>query len=69
MTIIVPMFIAAEYFYTAPFKRRYKSRFQILIAPIAIIPLFFFTNYDVAILSAFVLLLYVYIAGRTLDIE
>jgi len=54
--IIVPMFFSAMHFFTAPFRKRYRSRVQILTAPLALVPFFFFTNIDVAILAALVLI-------------
>ena len=53
--IITPLFLLAMHFYTAPFRRRYRNKRQILLAPLAVIPLFLFTNIDICILSVIVL--------------
>ena len=50
------LFLSAMHFFTAPMKKRYTNKLQILIAPLALIPLFMFTNVDVAILSVLVLI-------------
>jgi len=55
LTIITPMFFAAMHFYTAPLRRKYTNKLQILSVPFAVIPFFYFTNVDVAILSGLVL--------------
>ena len=36
--VITPLFLAALHFYTAPFKRRYTNKLQILIVPLAFVP-------------------------------
>lgn len=60
--IILPMFLFAMHFYTAPFRKRYRNKRQILIVPLALVPPFFFTNIDILILSIIVLLQNGYIA-------
>ena len=55
MFIILPLFLAAMHFYTADIRKHYKSKVQILLVPLALIPLFYFTNIDIAILSVIVL--------------
>lgn len=67
ITIVLPLFLAAMHFFTAPFKKLYDNKLQILIAPLAIIPFFCFTNIDVAILSALVLIQNGYIAWYVID--
>ena len=54
MFIVLPLFCAAMHFYTADIRKHYKSRVQIIIVPLALIPLFCFTNIDIAILSVIV---------------
>ena len=65
--IILPLFLAAMHFYTASFKKRYFSKVQIMVVPLATIPFFFFTNIDIVIMSAIVLLQNGYIAWYTID--
>ena len=67
ITIILPLFLAAMHFFTAPFRKRYTSRVQILICPAAVIPLFCFTNIDIAILSVLVLVQNGYISWWVID--
>ena len=69
MFVITPLFLAAMHFYTAPFKRRYTNKLQILIVPLAFIPYFFFTNVDICILSTIVLLQNGYITWYQIDQE
>ena len=69
LTIILPLFIAAMHYYTAPYKYYYASRVQTLALPLAIVPFFFFQNWDVAILSGFVLILNGYITWQIIDRE
>lgn len=65
--IIMPMFLFGMHFYTAPYNRRYRNRRQILTVPLALIPFFFFTNIDIAIMSGIVLLQNGYIAWYQID--
>ena len=53
--IIMPLFIVAMHFYTAPFKKKYRNKVQILLLPLAFVPLFNYTNIDIAIMGAIVL--------------
>jgi len=69
MFIITPLFLAAMHFYTAPFKKRYTNKVQTLVVPLALVPFFFFTNIDIAILSALVFIQNGYIAWYQLDQE
>ena len=62
MTIVLPLFLSAMHFYTAPFYKIYTNKLQLMIAPLAIIPLFCNVNIDVAILSNLVFIENAYIA-------
>ena len=61
------MFLGAMNFFTADLKRRYYSLNLILALPLSWVPPFFFTNWDIAILSAFIFLEYIYIAWFLID--
>lgn len=65
--IIMPLFLLAMNFYTAPFKKRYRSKVQILVTPFALIPIFCFTNWDIVIMSVIVLLQNGYIGWYIID--
>lgn len=60
--IILPLFYGAMHFYCAPFRKRYTRRTQVLICPIALVPLFFWQNIDICFLAILVLLMNLYIA-------
>lgn len=65
--IILPMFCMALHFYTANSKEFYNCKYQALVAPLAFIPLFLFTNWDVAFMSLHVLFLNGYCCYYLLD--
>ena len=57
------------HFFTAPMRRRYTHKFQLLIGPLAFIPCFLFENVDVLILSILLLIQFGYIAWFMIDQE
>ena len=65
--IILPLFYGAMHFYCAPFRRRYTGKSQVLVCPIALVPLFYWQNIDICFLAALVLLMNMYIAWYHID--
>ena len=65
--IIFPMFFGAMHFFVAPVKRRYKTTIQLVLAPILLVPIFFWQNIDICILGIFVLILHFYMCWYHID--
>ena len=65
--IIMPMFLVALHFYTAPTKKYYPCKLQALLAPIAFIPMFLFKSWDILFMSVHVLFLNGYCAYYLVD--
>ena len=69
LALILMLFLATMHFFTAPMRRRYTHKFQLLIGPLAFIPCFMWSNIDVLILSIFLLIQFGYIAWFMIDQE
>lgn len=61
------LFLSTMHFFTAPMRRRYTNKLQLLIGPVAFLPCFLFTNIDVLLLAVFLLLQFGYIAWYMID--
>ena len=65
--IILPLFYGAMHFYCAPFRKRYIGKSQVLVCPIALVPLFYWQSIDICFLAGLVLLMNIYIAWYHID--
>ena len=64
---ILPLFILAMRYLTAPILPMYSSKLNPLLTPLAIIPFFFFNDYDILFMSIAVFLVNLVIVWRMLD--
>jgi len=62
LLIILPLFLMSLHFLTAPIKQRYNSKMQAFLAPISLLPLFWFHSWDVCCLSIHVTIMNMYCA-------
>lgn len=66
--IILPLFILSLRYLSAPATSGpYKSKWNALLAPLAVIPLFFFSDWDILFMSILVLLMNLWVAWKQLD--
>jgi len=67
MFLILIMYALAMHFLLAPIDQFYDSRWQSLLAPLSLIPIFSFFNYDVLFMGIHTLLLNAYAAYYVMD--
>lgn len=67
MILILVMYCLAFHFLLAPIDDYYDSRWQSLCAPLSLIPMFTFFNYDVLFMGIHTLLLNAYAAYYVMD--
>ena len=65
--IIIPLFGLSLKYLTASSLEPYTNKYNSLLAPIALIPMFFFSNYDILFLSILVFIMNLYVAWRQID--
>ena len=67
--IVIPLFILTLRYLTHPQASLgpYKSKWNALLAPLGVLPLFFFKDWDVLFLSVLVLLMNLWVAWKQLD--
>jgi hypothetical protein len=66
--IIMPQFICALRYLAQPMTwGPYKSKYNALLAPLAVIPLFFFSDWDICFLSVQVLAMNLWVSWRQMD--
>jgi len=66
---ILPLFFLALRYATAPMNEPFLSRVNTLAAPIAVIAIFTFTNYDILYMAVVVLIANMFISYKLLDSE
>lgn len=69
LPIMLVLYAVAMHFYTAPINQLYKPVLQASLAPIALFPLFFFTNWDIMIMSFHLTVLLAYTCYYLVDNE
>ena len=68
IAIIIPLFILCLRYLTYPVTAGpYLNRYNALLAPLGVIPIFFFRDWDILFMSVLVLLINLWVAWKQLD--
>ena len=67
LLIVLPLFVLSVKYYTASAVKPYTSGANALLAPIAVITLFFFQNYDILWMAIMVLTTNLWVSWKQMD--